>query len=101
MVSLILTWAAASLVPVDTDLLPWARLTGDVNGKALMSGGRSRRRIAERRRPSDVVRVGSARARDVSMVVRTDRRVLDVAPPAGAVHEPDRPTSRCRAPSVI
>jgi CheY-like chemotaxis protein len=66
-----------------------------------MSGGRSRRRIAERRPPSDVVRVGSARARDVSMVVRTDRRVLDVAPPAGAVHEPDRPTSRCRAPSVI
>lgn len=35
-VSLILTAATASLFRIDTRIVPWARITGDVNGKALV-----------------------------------------------------------------
>ena len=35
-VSLILTWATASIAQVDTRVLPWAHVTGDINGKALV-----------------------------------------------------------------
>jgi len=35
-VSLILTWATVSLTRVDANVLPWAHVTGDINGKALV-----------------------------------------------------------------
>ncbi len=35
-VSLILTWATVSITSIDTRILPWAHVTGDLNGKALV-----------------------------------------------------------------
>lgn len=35
-VSLILTWATASIAQIDTRIVPWAHFTGDLSGKALV-----------------------------------------------------------------